>query len=284
MPENHPLITIVTSTYNAKHLLGRTADSIRSQSFRRIQWIIADGNSSDGTVDLIKSYGSLVDKWISKRDSGIYQAWNNIIPYADGEWVQFLGAGDELATPTALEEMAEHLDGAFPRYELVYGIIRFVTEKSRTVIEDVAVPWETMKGKWFMGRPMLPQHPEVFHHRSLFENGGKFDERFSIAGDSHFLLKSILRKDPLYVPILVDCMSFGGKSGRIENAKEVAKEISAINSELGIRPPFLHSSQEKFKLCAKQILLMIMPGRFLYSLADQLRAVLRKPRRWRVDD
>lgn len=232
-----PMITIITSTFQAVNDLPITAASIRSQAYKNIQWIIADGGSSDGTVEWIQKNLDVVSDWFSSSDQGIYDAWNKALPLIKGEWVQFLGAGDELYSPDTLYHLSGILAKAHPQHEIVYGGVKFVSGADRSIVQSRMIDWAHMKSRWELMRPMLPVHPEVFHHRQLFDNGEKFDLRFKIAGDSHFLLRSILRKPPLFAPIFIDKMLVGGSSAQLKNSLIVLKEISQLNQDLGIKPP-----------------------------------------------
>lgn len=281
--DDRPLVTIVTSTFNAAKDLERTAASIRAQTLARIQWIIADGASKDGTIEIIQSLGDLVDTWFSERDEGIYDAWNKALRRAKGDWVQFLGAGDELASPDCLERMAPHLEAAHPRYDLVYGRILLISEEGRNPIEEIGVPWEELKGRWRGGKLRLPVHPEVFHHRSILQGPKPFDRRFRIAGDSHMLLRNVLKKDPLYVPILVDRMPVGGVSDKISSAWKLARELRQINRDLGLRPPLANAAMDWAQLLAKQILLPVLPRKALLKVGDLWRVVRGRKKRFTVE-
>lgn len=278
-----PLITIITSTFNAGEEFSRTADSIRAQSYPRIQWIVADGGSKDDTVERIRANSDIVDAWFSGRDEGIYDAWNKAIPLAKGEWIQFLGAGDELAAPDALERMAVHLADAHPRFDIVYGRILLLSEGRREPLEEIGRPWSELKGRWTGRKPKLPVHPEVFHHISTFDGERSFDLRFRIAGDSHFLLRNVLRKDPLYVPILIDKMPVGGVSDKISSAWKVAREVGLINRDLGIEPPLAQVAFDWMQILSKIVLMRLLPRRLLHRVADRWRRFLGKKPRFSVE-
>src|SRR5882757_1455688 len=115
-----PLISIVTSTYNAAAGLPYTMRSIFRQTSLDYEWIVIDGGSTDGTVDLLKQYQDMPLFWISEKDRGIYDAWNKACRIARGQWLIFLGAGDELASASVLEEISEILLRAYPTYDVVY--------------------------------------------------------------------------------------------------------------------------------------------------------------------
>lgn len=206
------VITIITSTFNCAEDLKITASSIRNQTLiNNVQWIIADGASTDGTLEVIQNNLDIISNWFSQKDEGIYDAWNKAIKYAKGDWVQFIGAGDELANPNTLEEAALVLKTAHPSHDLVYGRLQYLSERERLVVDEVGMPWSEMKNKWEYFRPKLPIHPEVFHHITLFDESEPFDTSYTIASDSHFLMRSIQKKEPLYIPLLIDKMPLGGK-------------------------------------------------------------------------
>lgn len=266
-----PMITIITSTFQAAKDLPITAASIRSQTYKNVQWIIADGGSSDGTVEWIQANLDVVSDWFSSPDRGIYDAWNKALPHALGEWIQFLGAGDELAAPDVLERFAPVLESAHPKHDLVYGRLQFIAGSRREVVEEVGVDWSEMKGKWEVMRPKLPVHPEVFHHRSLFLGLEPFDLRFSIAADSHFLLRAIAIKEPLYHPVVVDRMLVGGTSARYGNALKLLEEIQALNVDLGIKPPLLVRLRGAAKAWARHLVARFVPATLGRILGDAVR-------------
>lgn len=277
-----PLITIITSTYNAEKDLHWTGDSIGRQSYPFIQWIIADGGSEDETLPVIERYKDVIDIWFSEQDQGIYNAWNNAIRYCQGDWVLFLGAGDELPEACTLEKVVPFLQGAYPNHDLVYGDLLLISEQERRPLEYVGGPWEQMEGKWCMFRPQLPGHPSVFHHKSLFVQESPFDTRFKIAADTHFLLKHIRNKKPLYCGILVDKMPVGGVSGKLSSVIDFFRETRLASKELGFNPPISHQVFEFILILAKWVVGKILPERAGLFLADMFRLLCGKKRRWSI--
>ncbi|HEX3386494.1 MAG TPA: glycosyltransferase, partial [Mucilaginibacter sp.] len=91
---NRPKVSIVTVVFNAADSLELTILSVINQSYPNTEFIIIDGGSTDGTVDLIKKYDKKINYWISEKDSGIYDAMNKALDVVSGDWVYFLGAGD----------------------------------------------------------------------------------------------------------------------------------------------------------------------------------------------
>ena len=230
-----PIITIITSTYNVAQVLHWTIDSIRSQNYLNIQWIIADGASTDGTVEILKEHEDLIDYWLSEPDTGIYDAWNKALEHVKGDWVQFIGAGDELYENNTLEKVAYYLKNAYPAYELVYGQVMHISEKGRKELYVSGEPWECYKEKWEGIRPKLPPHPAIFHSKDLFKENF-FNTEFSIVADSHFLMQN-LYNNFLYIPLIVDKMVFGGISSSPKGKLKSYKELLISLTILKINPP-----------------------------------------------
>lgn len=277
-----PLISIITSTFNAGAGLPATIESVRAQPRGDMEWIVVDGGSSDATLALLGQHEDLIEYWCSEPDRGIYDAWNKGCREASGEWLLFIGAGDELGPAQSLAVMARELRRAHPSHDLVYGKLQYLSEGRRISMEEVGEPWEKLRGKWELMRPALPLHGAVFHHRSLFGSAEPFDTRLRIAADAKFLLQCIFRKPPLFVPQLVSRAPLGGVSFRLTSAAQMAKEIRSMTRELGLTPPLSHRVVEELLVVAKDVLGRFGPERAAYRIADLYRAMLGKPRRWTV--
>lgn len=275
-----PVISVITSTYNAAQNLQWTIDSIRAQTYPSVQWIVADGGSTDGTVDLIKKNEDIVDYWFSEPDSGIYDAWNKALKHAKGEWIQFIGAGDELAESTTLDKMAAYLAGAYPDFSLVYGRLQYLSEATRVIVDEVGEPWESLTGRWEFFRPKLPVHPAIFHHRSLLSMPEPFDRSYKVAADNKLLMQHIKENGMLYVPILIDKMPLGGVSGTIAAAYRVAMENRRAAKECGFKPPLSHVFFEYFKLITKRALVFLLPMGIVHRVADTYRVMFGHKKRW----
>ncbi|RRV12931.1 glycosyltransferase [Stutzerimonas xanthomarina] len=278
-----PFFTIVTSTFNSGEGLKWTADSIRCQTFANIQWIVADGGSSDQTLDIIRNNEDIIDYWFSAKDSGIYDAWNKALIFAQGDWVQFIGAGDELSNKDVLNNVEILLRSAFPKHNIAYGRVEVVSERKRTPLFEVGKPWSFLKGRWEMGRPALPVHPEVFHHRTILNGRDTFDTRFKIAGDSHLLLKHIFSKDPLFLPFLIDRMPLGGLSTDPEAVFKVREEIFLINKDLGLVSPVMHKFKYGLTLAVKRIVITCVPAKMRGRVIDWFRVLSGRKKIWTVE-
>lgn len=120
-----PLFSIITVTYNAESTIGRTLDSVDSQSCTLYEHLIIDGESTDGTSDIVKAHPNPNRHLISGRDNGIYDAMNKGISAAQGHYLIFLNSGDTLHSPATLQRYADKImDNDYPG--IVYGQTRLV--------------------------------------------------------------------------------------------------------------------------------------------------------------
>ena len=277
-----PRISIITATFNAADLLLHTIASIREQSFREFEWIVMDGNSKDGTQSVLCDNNDLIAHCISEPDSGIYDAWNKACVRARGEWLLFLGAGDELATPHTLAECIKNLEGVSADTTLVYGQYTLLSPVKRINLETSGIPWANMQNKWEIGRLALPPHGSTFHRKSLFVSAQPFDLRFPIAADAHFMLRAIRRHAPVFMPVVVTLAPMGGISFRLDTARQVGREIAAINRDLGLTPPVLVRLHEVLRLSVIS-LLNCFPQKTAHHLADFIRRLSGKPAKWSFD-
>ena len=107
-----PIVSIITVCYNAEQDLKKTIESVRNQTYKNIDYVIVDGASKDGSVEVIKQNGDVVSRWISEKDGGLYYAMNKGLDLACGDYVLFLNAGDVFFEDTTLEKQLflEHME------------------------------------------------------------------------------------------------------------------------------------------------------------------------------
>lgn len=103
------LVSIITVSFNSKPNIERTIQSIINQTLSEKEYIIIDGGSTDGTIEIIKRYQDKITKWVSERDKGIYDAMNKGIDLAEGKWIIFINSGDTFASNNTLKEIKKHL-------------------------------------------------------------------------------------------------------------------------------------------------------------------------------
>jgi len=100
-----PLITVITVVLNGEKALEETIKSVISQTYPNVEYIIIDGGSTDGTLDIIKKYEDYIDYWVSEPDKGIYDAMNKGVDLTTGQWINFINAGDRFYDEDLIEEI-----------------------------------------------------------------------------------------------------------------------------------------------------------------------------------
>jgi glycosyltransferase involved in cell wall biosynthesis len=175
-----PLISVVTVVYNGGRYLEQTILSIINQTYENIEYIIVDGGSSDGTLDIIRKYDDRIDYWVSEPDKGIYDAMNKGINLARGELIGLLNA-DDYYEPDAAEAIVDTYR-ADPCQQVLYGNTFFLQEALNLRYKSYA----SMK-YW---RGMCFSHQAMFVHRDIYRSLGPYDTGLRIAADYDFVVKA----------------------------------------------------------------------------------------------
>ena len=228
-----PKITIITSTYNCKTDLIKTIKSVKEQDYKNIQWIIVDGNSNDGTVEVIKNEKHIISDWISENDNGIYDAWNKACKFINGDWVIFLGAGDSFYNKNSLNYFWTNTPNNFDDYLIMYGNVLVINRDGSPRYLDRKIK---LTGYEY-GRRTLPNHQGVFQSNKLFENSNPFDASFKIAGDSKFMIKALLNGKAFHIDMTVSKMEDLGVSNDINNMMLANNEVKSICKEFDLKIP-----------------------------------------------
>jgi glycosyltransferase involved in cell wall biosynthesis len=200
-----PKLSIIVATYNAAATLERCLQSIISQTFENWELIVADGCSSDATVDILRKHAAHITHWHSHPDTGIYDAWNQALTKSNGEYVCFLGADDAWSDPQALQVLFEAVGTQIPDLVSAQGLM----------IDTNGLPLGTIGRRWDyngLRRRMLICHPGALQRRELFDAYGSFDTRYRIAADYDWMLRLPPSTSSLFVDRVVVRIQDGGVS------------------------------------------------------------------------
>lgn len=115
------LVSVITAVLNGKERLEKTIQSVINQTYKNIEYIIIDGGSTDGTLDVIKNYQYAIHAWISEPDKGVYDALNKGIRLASGDWVNFMNAGDVFYSSNSIALLKKYFQ---EDTVLIYGDVR----------------------------------------------------------------------------------------------------------------------------------------------------------------
>lgn len=198
-----PKLSILIATFNAGKTLESCLSSIHSQKFDDYEILIADALSTDSTVSIIEKHLDLIAYWHSKRDSGIYDAWNSLLDKAKGEYICFLGADDLYADSEALQRVFDDLGDR--RFDLISSRAILVSSGKQHLFGSA---WNYRK----IARRITVCHPGLMHHRSLFDKYGKFNTGYRIVGDYEFLLRLPTETTSLHVDSVTVRVADGGVS------------------------------------------------------------------------
>ena len=173
-----PLVTVVTPSFNQASFLEETINSVLNQTYPNIEYIIMDGGSSDGSLEIIKKYASRLAHWVSEKDRGQTDAINKGFALAKGEVLAWLNSDDTLL-PNAIEEAVAYLS-EHPDTGMVYGDANYIDEKSKVIGKFPAA--ETDLPRLRRGYVHIPQQASFFR-KSLWEQVGPLDPDFFFAMD-----------------------------------------------------------------------------------------------------
>ena len=220
-----PLISVITVVYNGEKHLEETIQSVVNQMYDNIEYIIIDGGSTDGTLDIIKKYEDKIDYWVSEKDNGISDAFNKGVKVAKGDYINFQGDGDGFYSCDALANVFQNIN---PREDI------FVSAKIQRIDENgnkifVSKHIKTFDKRSLLFRMSMP-HQGLFTHKNYFEKYGLFDVNNIFCMDYEHLLRSyqafpkVMTKDIIVAKWRAD----GLGNGRI---LEIFKEYDKIKRE-----------------------------------------------------
>lgn len=181
-------VTVVTVCYNAQDTIADTIESVVSQTYVNMEYIIVDGASTDKTVPIISGYiekGSGI-KLISERDSGLYDAMNKGANFATGDYIVYMNSGDRFVDKDVIADMSESLSG-----DITYGNVIRVKEQGNNTekYDNFNVKWELLKGRMIC-------HQAMFIKSDLMRQYG-YDCSFKITADFNFLCRCVRDKRKL---------------------------------------------------------------------------------------
>jgi glycosyltransferase involved in cell wall biosynthesis len=217
------LVSIITICYNRSATIAKAIESVLNQDYPNIEYIVIDGNSTDGTQDVIESYSGKITTYLSEPDKGMYDALNKGLQLATGDVVGLMHSDDEFYDTGVVSKIVAAFKNA-PDTDGIYGDGVYVsndTEESlvRNRIGG-AYDFEKLKAGW------LPLHPTVYLRKKVMEKLGYYDLSFKIASDTEFLLRYLYKHKikMSYLDAYVVKMRMGGLSTSYKRAFEVLKE------------------------------------------------------------
>lgn len=208
-------VSIVTATYNSAHTLRDTLESVLRQTYNNIEYIIVDGLSTDGTIDIIRQYEPLFNgklKWVSEKDEGLYDAMNKGIRMATGDVVGTLNSDDYFTSHDVVESFVSEFND--PSLVAVYGDVHYIHDGNpekcvRYYSSRNFKPWKLRFG-------FMPAHPSFYCLRKVFDEVGLYKTDYAIGSDYEMMVRlfSVYKIKAKYLKKDFVTMRIGGVSTR----------------------------------------------------------------------
>ena len=244
-----PLVSIITPSFNQAAFLEQTIRSVLEQDYPSIEYLVIDGGSSDGSVEIIKRYADRLAWWVSEKDNGQAEAINKGFARAKGEYIAWLNSDDYYqpgAISAAVAVLQQH-----PEAGIVFGDVQ-VVDKGGRVLNNLHY------GNWGLNELMtfhIIGQPAVFMRRSVLEKAGHLDLSYHYMLDHHLWLRMGLQADLVYVPQLwagahyhEDCKNFLQAAEFGQDAYRIADWLQSdprFSERRGVLAPYIKAGAER---------------------------------------
>lgn len=235
-------VSIITATFNSEEYLEETIQSILSQSYSNIEYIIIDGGSTDRTLSIVKKYAERIDKIISEIDSGIYDAFNKGITLATGDIIYFLNSDDYLVDENVISRVVDAFNEN-DQIDIVYGNVLMLDPKNGC---EYIAGSEVLKENLQNIISAYP-HQGFFVKRRLFEHHGLFDMSYKICGDFDFLVKCFIEENikTIYINEKMAVFRLGGISSNPATRKILIEEQNKVMNKYFKIPDIIENNSDE---------------------------------------
>jgi len=261
-------LSIITINLNNKTGLEKTIKSVINQTFIDFEFIIIDGNSSDGSLEVIKHYANNITYWVSENDTGIYNAMNKGITKSLGEYCLFLNSGDSLVDSSVLQQVFS----CSTNEDIVSGNIYLISKKNQKRRLQKSLPSSQILFSDLFESSL--NHQASFIRRSLFYEYGLYDENYRVISDWLFTIKALGMGNATYrfLDLIISEVDADGISGNILSFY-YTENIPALNKILPDR--ILKDYQSGYIQMVKRIKLNKFTW-FLFRVVNKLSLVINK--------
>ena len=240
-------ISIITVVYNNQKTIKDAIESVLAQNYTNIEYIIIDGNSNDGTLDVINNYASKITKIISEKDNGIYDAMNKGLKLATGDVIGILNSDDLYANNSILNEVMKHFNNDM-NLDILYGDLVYVKHDN---VDKIVRRW-TSKPYYpnFFENGGVPPHPSLFVSSRVYQEAGYFNLKYRLAADYEFMLRifKTFSFKIKYLPLVFVNMRLGGATNNsLKNIYKGNVEILNAWKVNGYKIPLLLIPKRIFK-------------------------------------
>lgn len=222
-------VSIITVSYNSEKTIRDTIESVLSQKFENIEYIIIDGASKDSTLSIVNEYEGRISKVVSEPDKGIYDAMNKGVSLATGDIIGIINSDDFYPSKNIISKVVRVFEST-PDTKLLLGAVDFVSDSN---LEHV-VRLYSSKGfsPWLMRFGIMPPHPATFISKDAYEKFGLYKLGYKIGADFELLLRFLMVKklkysivDEVFVRMRLGGVSTSGMASYLIITKEILKSL-----------------------------------------------------------
>ncbi|MFN6379387.1 MAG: glycosyltransferase family 2 protein [Flavobacteriales bacterium] len=230
-------VSIVTICYNSAETIRETIESVISQTYKDIEYIIVDGASKDNTCDIVRSFGDRISRFVSEPDRGIYDAMNKGVKLATGDVIGILNSDDFYADANVITDIVS----TFEKTNAL-GVYADLVYVNRDNVDKITRTWKSgvyEEGKFLFG--WMPPHPTFFVKREVYQTYGHYTTELRSSSDYEFMLR-VIHKEKIsvgYLPRVITKMRVGGQSNvTLTNRKKANREDRRAWEMNGLKPYF----------------------------------------------
>ncbi len=229
MEKNQPIVSIITVVYNAVNLLEKTIANVLNQSYPHIEYLIIDGGSTDGTLELITKHDHDIAYWVSEPDQGLYDAMNKGIKAATGDYLWFINAGDLIYLPDVTERI---FSGSPPWADVYYGDTMLVNSNYQEIGLRRLRPPKKLSWKSFQ-KGMLVCHQSILVKRSIAD---AYDLNYQHSADFDWVIKALKKADHIYNTKMILAAFLDGGQSKHNIRSSLQERFHSMKKHYGLIP------------------------------------------------
>jgi glycosyltransferase involved in cell wall biosynthesis len=233
-----PLISVITVVFNGAQTIRDTIESVLKQGYGNIEYIVIDGGSSDGTIEILRQYEHAIDYWLSEKDHGIYDAMNKGISLCSGEYVGMLNSDDLFSGKEVVQDMADRFGST--KTDAIFSCLDIVDKNNP---EKILRKYRVSKlSSTLLRIGVMPPHPTFYCKRSCYAEGGMYKTDYQIAADFEMLVRLLIRQKISWEfigKVTVVMRSGGVSSNGLMSRITLNREIVRACMENGLYTNFL---------------------------------------------
>jgi len=226
-----PLFSIITIALNDARNIEETILSVINQTYKNFEYIVIDGGSTDGTLDIIKKYNNKIDYWVSEKDGGIYPAMNKGVSLANGEIINMMNCGDLYINNKVIKKISEYFKN-YPEIYFVLGLSKYINNDGTLFLLNNKPMFTFLKPNYFN----TISHQAFFYKKVLHDEFGFYNLNYKICADAYFMYQIYLSKK--YKRKLINSVFSLMRKGGTSSMAITSLEHKRINDELFGRSMF----------------------------------------------